>query len=54
MNYIIDRLKEDSTWRGIVMLATALGVNIDPAQASAIISAGLAVVGLINVLRKQK
>lgn len=53
MNYIIERLKEDSTWRGLVMLATALGVKLDPAQASAIISAGLAIVGLINVLRKQ-
>ena len=53
MNYVLDRLKEGSTWRGLVMLATALGVKLEPDAASAIIAAGLAIVGVINVLRKQ-
>ena len=35
------------------MLATALGVKLEPDAASAIIAAGLAIVGVINVLRKQ-
>jgi hypothetical protein len=54
MNYLLDRLREDSTWRGILMLLTAAGVSLDPAQANAIIALGLALVGLINVLRRQK
>jgi hypothetical protein len=53
MSYLFDRLSENSTWRGLVMLATALGVQLDPSQANAIIAVGLALVGLINVFRKQ-
>jgi hypothetical protein len=53
MNYLLERLTENSTWRGLVMLATALGVQLDPSQANAIIAAGLALVGIINVFRKQ-
>jgi hypothetical protein len=53
MSYLFDRLSENSTWRGLVMLATALGVHLDPAQANAIVATGLALVGLINVFRKQ-
>jgi len=52
MNYVLDRLKENSTWRGLIMVATALGVKVDPSQSEAIIAAGLALVGLINVFRK--
>ena len=52
MNYLLDRLSENSTWRGLVMLLTAVGVQVDPSQANAIIAAGLALVGLINVFRK--
>lgn len=50
MRYILDRLKEPSTWRGLAMLATALGVTIDPSQMAAIVAAGTAVAGLIGVL----
>lgn len=53
MSYILDRLKENSTWRGVILLATALGLKLDPSQGEAIVAAGLAVVGLINVFRKQ-
>jgi hypothetical protein len=53
ISYLIERLSENSTWRGIVMLLTAVGVQVDPAQSNAIIAAGLALIGLINVFRKQ-
>jgi hypothetical protein len=53
ISYLIERLSENSTWRGIVMLLTVVGVQVDPAQANAIIAAGLALIGLINVFRKQ-
>ncbi len=51
--WIIARLSENSTWRGIILIATALGATLNPDQQAAIVAAGLALVGLINVLRKQ-
>ncbi len=53
MNYILDRLSESSTWRGLVGIATSLGVVLNPDQAAAIIAAGTALIGLINVFRVQ-
>lgn len=48
--YILDRAKEPSTWRGLVLLLTALGVPMAPAMTDAIVSAGLGLAGLIGVL----
>lgn len=53
MNYLLERLREDSTWRGVLMLLTAAGVHLEPSQANSIVAVGLALVGLINVFRKQ-
>jgi hypothetical protein len=52
--FILDRLSENSTWRGIIMVVTAIGLKLDPSQGDAIIAAGLSLVGLINVFRKEK
>jgi hypothetical protein len=52
MNWILDRLKEQSTWRGIILLATGLGVKLEPDMAEGIIALGLALVGMINIIRK--
>lgn len=49
-SYLIDRAKEPSTWRGIVLLLTAVGVPMAPAMSEAIVSVGLAVAGLIGVV----
>jgi hypothetical protein len=51
-NLILDRLKQESTWRGLIQLVIACGVGIKPDQASAIIAAGVSVIGAINVLKK--
>jgi hypothetical protein len=51
-NWLLDRLSENSTWRGIITLLTAAGVVLDPEKANSIIAAGLALVGVINVFRK--
>ena len=51
MKYIIDRLGEESTWRGFVLVLTAVGVVIDPAQSAAISAAGMAVYGLWKAFR---
>lgn len=47
--YILDRAKEPSTWRGLILLLTAAGVPLAPELQSAIISVGLAIAGLIGV-----
>ena len=54
LQYILDRLKEQSTWRGIILITTAIGAKLEPDQAEAIIASGIAIVGLINVFRREK
>lgn len=54
MNWLIARLKEPSTWRGIILLLTVCGLKLQPDQQEAIIAAGLAVVGLIGVFTKDE
>ena len=48
--YVLARLRESSTWRGIVALLTAAGVALTSDQAEAVIAIGLVVVGLIGAL----
>jgi len=52
--YIVERLKEPSTWRGIVAFLTGIGVAISPEQKEAIITGGLALMGLLGVFTKDK
>jgi hypothetical protein len=54
LNIILERLSENSTWRGIILLATALGLKLDPELQTQILTAGLSLIGIINVLRKGK
>lgn len=46
--YIVNRLTEPSTWRGIIALLTAAGISLSPAQAAAITATGLAVIGIVG------
>jgi hypothetical protein len=48
MAYIIARLKEASTWRGIIAIITACGVVLTPDQVESIIAAGLALMGIFG------
>ena len=52
--YLLDRAKEPSTWRGAILLLTALGVPVAPELANAIVSVGLALAGLIGVVTPDK
>jgi hypothetical protein len=52
LNTILEKLTENSTWRGLILLSTAVGVKIEPQLQESIIVAGLGLVGLINVIRK--
>lgn len=49
-DYVITRLQEASTWRGLVLVATAFGAALSPEQQEAIITVGLLVAGLIGAL----
>ena len=48
--YVCDRLREPSSWRGIVWILTAFGIVITPELAAAIGAAGASIAGLIGVL----
>jgi len=54
VNIILERLSENSTWRGLLLIATAVGVKLNPELQTQIITTGLSAVGLINVIRKGK
>ena len=54
MEWIIDRLKEPTTYAGVFAGLTALGVQVAPELADAIMSAGIGVVGLVLVILKEK
>jgi hypothetical protein len=47
-------MKEASTWRGLTLLLTALGVPLAPGLSDAIIAAGLGLAGLIGALTPDK
>ena len=50
-SYILKRLKEASTWRGLIGLFTAGGIALDPAQIEQIITVGIGFISLINVFK---
>lgn len=52
--YILARAKEPSTWRGAMLFLTAVGIPIAPQLAESIITAGLAIAGLIGVIAPDK
>lgn len=49
MKWLLRRLREPSTWRGLVWLATVAGLSLRPEQAEAIVTAGMALAGLLGV-----
>jgi|TARA_B100001971_G_C17919665_1_gene397084 hypothetical protein len=50
--YFLSRLKERSTWLGMISIVTALGVSLSSEQSEAIIAAGISVAGLVAVFTK--
>jgi hypothetical protein len=51
-DYLVARCNESSTWRGIILIATAAGAKLKPDQTEAIITAGLMVSGLMGAVTK--
>lgn len=54
LNYIISRLKERSTWLGLVSLTTAIGVSLSPEQTEAIVQAGISLAALVAIFTKDE
>jgi hypothetical protein len=52
--YVLSRLVENSTWRGIFAVLSGAGIMVAPEYQNAIIAIGLSVIGLINIFRKEK
>lgn len=52
--YILERLSEPSTWRGLIMLLTAAGVQIQPHFIEVIVSVGMAAAGVVGVFTADK
>jgi hypothetical protein len=46
-DWIMDRMKERSTWLGIIGFITAAGVALTPEQTAAIAAGGMALASLI-------
>lgn len=51
---IIGRFSETSTWRGLILLATSLGVAIPNDYHEHIIAIGIGLVGVINIIRRDR
>jgi len=53
-DYILARAKEPSSWRGLFLILTAIGVPVAPQMADAIITVGLGLAGAIGVATADK
>ena len=51
-DYAIARLQEPTTWRGVILMATAAGSHLNPDQREAIIAGGLMAAGLVGAITK--
>lgn len=52
--YILNRLKERSTWLGLIAFATSCGATIATELTEPIITIGVALAGLVGVVTKDK
>lgn len=50
--YILDRMREPSTWRGALLFLTAMGVPVAPELANHIVTVGLALAGIVGMTTK--
>ncbi|MBF0192280.1 MAG: hypothetical protein HQL99_14235 [Magnetococcales bacterium] len=47
--FLIERAREPSTWRGAAMMLTAVGVSVSPESMNDIVAVGTGLAGLIGV-----
>ncbi len=54
MKKLIQKLKEPSTWQGIIVVLALAGVELAPEQTDSIIQAGIALAGAILIFKNEK
>ena len=54
MKTLLAKLKEPSTIRGVAIIGAVAGLSLEPAKCDAIGSALAAIIGLIEIFRKEK
>jgi hypothetical protein len=54
MKTLLAKLKEPSTIRGVAIIGAVAGLSLEPAKWDAIGSALAAIIGLIEIFRKEK
>jgi hypothetical protein len=54
LRLVMERLKERSTWMGLIALAGIIGLQLEAAQLEAIIGAGTAAASLVLILTADK
>lgn len=51
-DFILARSKEPSSWRGVSLVLTALGIYVEPSLYAQITTVGMGVAGLIGMVTK--
>ncbi len=52
MRFVAERMKEPSTWRGLALFVSGLGIYISPEQWEVIAAFGMGLSGLIGMTTK--
>jgi hypothetical protein len=53
LTYLLNKLKEKSTWAGLATLTALMGLKLEPEQFGAISAAAIALIGVYEVFRKE-
>lgn len=54
IEWIIARLKEPTTWIGLISFVTAAGVQLAPEMQDSIVTAGVAIGGTLAIVLREK
>ncbi len=54
VTYILQLLKQPSTYKGLVLILGAVGLVISPEQAQSIVAAAIAILGVWEAFRNEK
>lgn len=52
VKFVVDRMKERSTWIGLVGLLSSVGIAMEPQMVEAIASVGVALSAVVMILTK--
>lgn len=52
VKFVVDRMKERSTWIGLVGLLSSVGIALEPSMVEAIASVGVALSAVVMILTK--